>query len=74
MYKRKTKRPKNRDRISLGHLQREVLYKEFDTTKTSIDNALMYKTDSDLARSIRKRAKELLQEEVKKVKIELYED
>ena len=52
----------------------EVLYKEFEgISRQSIDNALNYKTDSDLGRSIRAKAKELLKEEVKKLKIELDE-
>ena len=71
---KRTRKKKNYNRISLGTIHREVLYKEFEgISRQSIDNALNYKTDSDLGRSIRAKAKELLKEEVKKLKIELDE-
>lgn len=71
---KRTRKKKNYNRISLGTIHREVLYKEFEgISRQSIDNALNYKTDSDLGRSIRAKAKELLKEEIKKLKIELDE-
>ena len=45
---KRTRKKKNYNRISLGTIHREVLYKEFEgISRQSIDNALNYKTDSD---------------------------
>lgn len=66
---------KLKNKISLGVNNRDILLAEYSHISVqSVENALAYRTDSDLARSIRKRAKQLLQEEAKKVKVELYED
>ena len=61
-----------RPRINLSNSHREILYKEFPVSKATINNALSYRYDSEISKSIRKRAKELLKDEVKKV--ESYED
>lgn len=67
------KKRKRKNKISVGQRHRDILIESFDCSVQSIENALNYVTDSDLAREIRTKAKELLKEEVKKLKIELDE-
>lgn len=62
---------KRKNKISVGQRHREILINSFDCSVQSIENALNYATDSDLARAIRTKAKELLKEEISKLKIEL---
>lgn len=66
---------KLKNKISLGVNNRDILLAEFSHISVqSVENALAYRTDSDLARNIRKRAVQLLKEEIKKAKINLNED
>jgi len=44
------------------------LQKEFDTTNTTINLALKHVNNSDFAKRIRRRAKELMQIEIEKIK------
>lgn len=50
------------------------LAKEFKTSKVSVQMSLDYAFNSDQAKAIRKRAKQLLEEEAEKVVIELEND
>lgn len=56
---------KKRINISIEH--RKKLQEEFDVTKQSVYFALRYVTNSELANAIRRRAKQLLIEEAKKI-------
>lgn len=60
---------KKNKRISLPPKRMKTLYKEFNVSRQSIYNALCYYTDSPLAREIRARAKELLEQELREIKI-----
>lgn len=54
--------------INLAKPHHQVLQKEFPGySKQAIRMALLYQTNSDFARQVRKRAKELLQNEIKSI-------
>lgn len=55
-------------RINIPTSIRDVIMEEFKVTRQTVFNALRYHTFSDDAYAIRKRAKELLIKEAKKVK------
>ena len=60
--------PKNNyPRINLSDPHRAVIYQEFPVSRQTVNDALRYRNNSERARAIRKRALELLREEVKKV-------
>jgi hypothetical protein len=61
-----------RPSINISNSHRAQLYKEFPVTRITINNALNYRFDSEIAKRIRQRAKELLKEEV--IRVEAYED
>ena len=64
MNKKFTKEP-----IQIGPKLKQKLIKEFGCTRQTVYIALIYKNNSPLARSIRKRSKEMLIEEAEKIKI-----
>ena len=50
--------------ISLGFKQWAVLKKEFNVSRQTISDALKYSNNSDTAKIIRERAKQLLQNDI----------
>lgn len=59
-----------RNEITLSQKHLKTLREEFGTSRQTIFNALKDFTKSDLAKSIRKRAKEILIEEANQIKVE----
>ncbi len=55
--------------IDLGRAGRSLLRREFQTSHTTVIEALKGNTNSYLARKIRERAKEILIEETEKIKV-----
>lgn len=53
--------------ILISSVHKRQLKNEFNTSKTSVQMSLDYVFNSDQARAIRKRAKEMLEQEAKKV-------
>lgn len=58
----------NRNEIAVSHKHLKTLREEFGKSRQTIFNALKDFTQSDLAKAIRKRAKELLLEEANAIK------
>ena len=56
-----------KNRIELSSTHKKTLTEEFNTSLTSVQMSLDFVFNSDQAKSIRKRAKELLQEEINKI-------
>jgi len=62
----------NRDeRIHLAPAHKSVLEAQFGITRVAVNNALKYKTNSYLARAIRRMAKELLLREAERVRVDV---
>ena len=62
---------KKRDTLTIVHVPVEIkkqLQTEFDTTNTTINFALKHVNNSQMAQNIRRRAKELMQAEIEKIK------
>lgn len=55
--------------ILISSTHKRKLEKEFKTSKTSVQMSLDYIFNSDQAKAIRKRAKQMLEEEAEKVEI-----
>ncbi len=64
----KKEHPANRyPRINLSDPHRVVIYQEFPVSRQTVNDALKYHNNSETAQAIRKRALDLLREEVKRV-------
>ena len=62
---------KKRDTLTVIFVPAETkrqLIQEFETTKTTVNLALKHVNNSQMAQSIRRRAKELMQAEIEKIK------
>ncbi len=58
----------SKSEILLHYSKKKELVQEFDTSKETVRMALHYFSNSVLAQKIRRRAKEMLEEEVEKIK------
>ena len=56
------------ERIYLASYYKNKLADEFETTKQTVQLALDHYNNSELAKAIRRRAKELLKNEIEKIK------
>ena len=56
-------------KIEVSDKHKNILKDEFDCTIETVRRTLRYEFDSEKAKNIRKRAKELLQEEIEKLEI-----
>ncbi len=56
-------------KIRISRTHKAKIKKELGLSFTSVDNALNYYTNSDIAQQVRSRAKELLQEEAQNIVI-----
>lgn len=61
----------HREEINVAPEHFNALVTEFSTTRTSVYSALGYKTHSKMAVDIRRRAKEMLLAEAKRVRFEI---
>lgn len=59
--------------IYIHYRYKERIAKELSTSKQTVVMALKYVNNSKLAKKIRQRAKEMLQEEINKIEIEEFE-